>query len=57
MINFINNTALNGGVLFLDNSTLNVSDNVFINNTAELKAGAIYSIFNSLNNDLAHEHL
>ena len=51
--NFINNTALNGGALFLDNSTLNVSDNVFINNTAELKAGAIYSIFNSLNNDLA----
>jgi len=50
--NFINNTASNGGAIFIDNSTLSITGNSFINNTASYKAGAIYSIFNVLTNDI-----
>lgn len=47
--NFINNTARNGGALFIDNSTsLFIRDNSFENNTALVSAGAIYSILNNL---------
>lgn len=46
---FVNNSARNGGALFIDNSTsLNVIGNTFINNTASAYAGAIYSILNHL---------
>ncbi len=45
--NFINNSARNGGALFLDNVTsLFLISNDFINNSAKICAGAIYSIAN-----------
>ena len=50
--NFINNSACNGGALFLDNVTsLFLMSNSFINNTADICAGAIYSISNKLYQD------
>ncbi|WP_405265104.1 C1 family peptidase [Methanobrevibacter sp.] len=45
--NFINNTASNGGALFLDNVTsLFLMSNKFINNSAKICAGAIFSVAN-----------
>ncbi len=44
---FINNSANNGGALFLDNVTsLLLISNKFINNSAKICAGAFYSISN-----------
>lgn len=44
---FVNNSANNGGALFLDNVTsLFLISNNFINNSAKICAGAIYSFFN-----------
>ena len=48
--NLVNNTARNGGAVYIDNSTFVLRDNDFTNNTALIRAGAIYSIFN-FNND------
>lgn len=46
--NFINNSANNGGALFIDNSTnLLLRNNVFTNNNANMTAGAVYSICNT----------
>ena len=45
--NFINNSASNGGALFLDNVTaLFLMSNKFADNSAEVCAGAIYSLMN-----------
>ena len=47
--NFVNNSANNGGALFIDNSTnLFLRYNKFISNQAVLTAGGIYSICNTL---------
>ena len=44
---FINNTANNGGALFIDCSYfISAKNNVFENNTAVSDAGAFYSLFN-----------
>ena len=46
--NFINNSANNGGALFIDNSTnFFLRNNVFTNNNANMTAGAVYSICNT----------
>ena len=46
---FINNSANNGGALFIDNSTSFIlRNNQFTNNNANLTAGAVYSICNTL---------
>ena len=46
---FINNSANNGGAIFVDNSTAFIlRSNQFTNNTANLTAGAVYSICNTL---------
>lgn len=47
--NFYNNSAKNGGALFIDNSTnLILRDNAFEGNRAVYCAGAIYSLCNNL---------
>ena len=44
---FTNNSARNGGALFIDNSTsLYLRSNIFTNNVASYAAGAIYSLLN-----------
>lgn len=50
--NFINNTARNGGALFIDDTILNLTENLFKNNNASLSGGAIYSIFNNCTCDI-----
>lgn len=46
--NFINNSACNGGALFIDNTTNMIQyQNTFINNTASNVGGAFYSLFNA----------
>lgn len=52
--NFINNTARNGGALFIDNSTeVIIISTLFENNNADVQAGAIYSLLNNLRTSLA----
>lgn len=52
---FINNSANNGGALFLDNVTkLLLISNSFINNSAKLCAGAFYSISNIQYSNIAN---
>ena len=47
--NFNNNSASNGGALFIDNSTsLFLRGNTFNNNNANYTAGAVYSLCNTL---------
>ena len=49
--NFNNNSALNGGALFIDNSSsLSLNNLKFINNKALKFAGAFYSLLNPINN-------
>lgn len=47
--NFINNSANNGGALFIDNTTSNVIlyQNIYTNNTALGYGGAVYSLLNT----------
>lgn len=50
---FINNSARNGGALFIDNSTeVILISTLFENNNANVSAGAIYSILNNLRTSL-----
>jgi len=52
---FINNSANNGGALFLDNVTkLLLISNSFINNSAKICAGAFYSISNKEYSNIAN---
>lgn len=52
---FINNSANNGGALFLDNVTkLLLISNNFVNNSAKTCAGAFYSILNKLYSDIGN---
>ena len=47
--NFNNNSARNGGAVFIDNSTnLLMISNVFEDNNAKIQAGGVYSILNNL---------
>ena len=49
---FNNNSARNGGAIFIDNSTsANFMRNIFTNNRAADTGGAIYSLLNNLNSD------
>ena len=51
--NYINNTARNGGALFIDNSTeLYIRSSKFINDTASMTGGAVFSISNTLRSSL-----
>ena len=52
--NFNNNSARNGGAIFIDNSSyLFMVSNIFENNNANVSAGAIFSILNNLRYSLS----